>query len=161
MSQRNKRHKQGNNRMMMSLSLVFVLVLIAAAIAGSSIWMQTQGGSSSVNGAVKPTAIKLIAPKAYQAEFVSPARPHLLVDVRTPQEFAGGHIEGAVNIPLQSLEQRMGEIPQDEPVVIYCRSGNRSNTAARILAQAGYTDIYDLGGVIAWQSQGLALKTAR
>ena len=38
---------------------------------------------------------------------------------------------------------------------------NRSNTAARILAQAGYTDIYDLGGVIAWQSQGLALKTAR
>lgn len=138
------------------ISLIVVLALVVVAVAGSFIWMQTRGGNDSIAGPVQ-----LIAPKAYQAEFVSPAKPHLLVDVRTPEEFAGGHIEGAVNIPLQSLEQRMGEIPQDKPVVLYCRSGNRSNTAAQILARAGYTDIYDLGGVITWQAQGLALTAPR
>ncbi|MCU0514069.1 MAG: rhodanese-like domain-containing protein [Anaerolineae bacterium] len=81
-------------------------------------------------------------------------QPHLLLDVRTPEEFAAGHIAGAVNIPLQSLEQNLSAIPQDMPVVLYCRSGNRSQQALQLLQPQGYSNLYDLGGIIDWQAQG-------
>jgi rhodanese-related sulfurtransferase len=74
-----------------------------------------------------------------------------LVDVRTPAEFAAGHIPGAVNIPVQELERRMRELePKDRPIVLYCRSGNRSGRAARMLKSAGYTNIHDLGPMSRW-----------
>lgn len=74
-----------------------------------------------------------------------------LVDVRTPAEFAAGHIPGAVNIPVQELEQRMGELePKSAALVLYCRSGNRSGRAARLLKGAGYEDVHDLGSIDRW-----------
>lgn len=78
-------------------------------------------------------------------------RGALLVDVRTPEEFAAGHISGAVNIPLGQLDGRMGELGRkDAPLVLYCRSGNRSGQAARMLASAGYTSVHDLGAMSRW-----------
>lgn len=75
----------------------------------------------------------------------------LLVDVRTPQEFAAGHITGALNIPVQQLDRRMAELgPKDRPIVLYCRSGNRSSTAARMLGNAGYAAVHDLGAMSSW-----------
>ncbi len=97
-------------------------------------------------------------PAQYQAQFGQPKTPHLLVDVRTPGEFKEGHIPGAVNIDLQRLGQRLNEIPRDKPVVLYCRSGQRSSVAAGMLAQAGYDNIYDLGGIITWRAQGLPVR---
>jgi rhodanese-related sulfurtransferase len=74
-----------------------------------------------------------------------------LVDVRTPQEFAAGHIPGAVNIPVQELERRMSELePKDEPIVVYCQSGSRSSYAARMLGNAGYSSVHDLGPMRRW-----------
>jgi len=74
-----------------------------------------------------------------------------LVDVRSPEEFAAGHISGAVNIPVDEVEGRMGEIgPRDRPVVLYCRSGNRSAHAARILERSGYANVHDLGAMSSW-----------
>lgn len=74
-----------------------------------------------------------------------------LVDVRSPQEFAIGHIPGAVNIPVQDLERRMGELPgKNRPIVLYCRSGARSSNAARLLESAGYTRVHDLGAMSRW-----------
>ena len=74
-----------------------------------------------------------------------------LVDVRTPAEHRRHRIPGSVNIPLQQLEQRLGELePKDAPVVLYCRSGRRSAMAARRLRQAGFTAVYDLGPATAW-----------
>lgn len=62
-----------------------------------------------------------------------------LVDVRTPEEFAAGHLPGAINLPVQELERRMVELePQERPVVVYCRSGSRSADAARLLQSAGH-----------------------
>src|SRR6187431_3814271 len=62
-----------------------------------------------------------------------------LVDVRTPSEFAAGHIAGALNIPLQQLDSRLTELqPKDTAVVLYCRSGSRSGSAARMLRNAGF-----------------------
>jgi len=74
-----------------------------------------------------------------------------LVDVRTSGEFAAGHIPGAINLPVQDLERRMGELTgKDRPIVLYCRSGARSSSAARMLRAAGYTDVHDLGAMSRW-----------
>jgi Rhodanese-related sulfurtransferase len=70
-----------------------------------------------------------------------------IVDVRSPEEFQDGAYPGAINIPLPELSQRMGEIPKDKPVVLYCLSGARSASAARTLKKAGYTDVINAGGL--------------
>jgi phage shock protein E len=74
-----------------------------------------------------------------------------LVDVRSPAEFATGHIPGAVNIPVQELEQRLSELePKQAPIVLYCRSGNRSGRAAGVLKSAGFSGVHDLGAMSRW-----------
>lgn len=70
----------------------------------------------------------------------------LLVDVRTPAEFAGGHAEAAVNVPLHQLSERLPELSSERPVIVYCRSGGRSAKAARMLGQHGHT-VYDARGI--------------
>jgi predicted CxxxxCH...CXXCH cytochrome family protein len=78
-------------------------------------------------------------------------RGALLLDVRTPGEFDSGHVHGAVNIPVQSLAQRLGELPStDQPIVVYCHSGGRSASAASMLRQAGWTDVRDVGPMPHW-----------
>ncbi len=130
--------------------MIYLVVALLAAAAWIA-WMQLQRRNMHVI-----STTQRINPRQYLSDFTQ--KPHLLLDVRTPEEFAGGHIEGAVNIALQSLSQRLPELPTDRPVVIYCRSGNRSATAAHLLTRAGYHDLYDLGGIIAWQAQGLPIR---
>ena len=72
-----------------------------------------------------------------------------LLDVRSPAEYGGGHIEGAINIPHSQVGRRLSEVP-DGPVVVYCRSGARSAAAGRTLVKAGREAIYDLGGMSSW-----------
>ncbi len=72
-------------------------------------------------------------------------RPYLL-DVRTPQEFAGGYIPGAVNIPVDDLRSRLGELPRDRKITAYCQVGQRGYLATRILLQAGFTAVNVGGG---------------
>ncbi len=100
----------------------------------------------------------LIQPADYQARFVTDKQAHTLVDVRTAEEFKSGYIPGAINISLQELNQKMNKIPKDKPVVVYCRSGNRSAHAAQVLLQAGYTEVLDLGGIFEWSRAGLPIK---
>ena len=72
----------------------------------------------------------------------------LLVDVRTPDEFKDGSYNGAINIPLAALLQRQGELgPKDKPIVLFCASGARSGLGARLLKQAGFTDVVNAGGL--------------
>ena len=85
----------------------------------------------------------------------------LVLDVREDSEVASGRIAGAKHIPLGSLQKRMGDIEKykDKPVVVYCRSGNRSAVAASQLTAAGFQDVVNLqGGVQAWQTAGMPLK---
>ncbi|HEY0714662.1 MAG TPA: rhodanese-like domain-containing protein [Polyangia bacterium] len=74
----------------------------------------------------------------------------LLLDVRTPEEFAGRHVPGALNIPVQVLGQRLAEVgSKDREIVVYCQAGGRSARAAAELRQAGYK-VHDLGGIGNW-----------
>jgi rhodanese-related sulfurtransferase len=76
-----------------------------------------------------------------------------LVDVRTPAEYAAGHVEGAVNIPHDEISRRAAELggPQT-PVVVYCRSGHRSGIAAQALHGLGYAKVFDSQRYDAWAS---------
>ncbi len=76
----------------------------------------------------------------------------ILLDVRTPEEYAEGHIPGSQLIPLQTLEEEapLQLTDKDVPIFVYCRSGSRSLEAADILVELGYTQVYDLGGIIDW-----------
>lgn len=78
-----------------------------------------------------------------------------VLDVRTPAEYAGGHISGATLIPLAELSGRVAEVPQDRDVYVICRSGSRSAQASSLLAGAGHERIINVsGGMNAWQSAG-------
>ncbi|MDO4262608.1 MAG: rhodanese-like domain-containing protein [Deinococcus sp.] len=78
-----------------------------------------------------------------------------VLDVRTPAEYAGGHISGATLIPLAELSGRMGEVPRDRDVYVICRSGNRSAQASALLMDAGYERVINVaGGMGAWQRAG-------
>lgn len=81
-----------------------------------------------------------------------------LLDVRTPGEYAEGHIEGALNIDVHSDDfRRMAEkeLSKDSTVLVYCRSGRRSMDAAEILARLGYKVVNLKGGIIEWKEDGL------
>ncbi len=132
-----------------------LLALVALAIVILAVGVVVLTASRNVP---ESQAAQLLAPRQYQEQFTTQNVEHVLLDVRTPAEFTSGHIPGAINISVQSLPDRLSEIPSDQPVVVYCRSGNRSAAAARILADAGYKEIYDLGGIIAWTAQGLPVE---
>lgn len=105
------------------------------------------------------------SPPGFETVSVDEAREMLekddffLLDVRTPVEFNESHIEGAVLIPLENgygsnlgpdqlLEARINEVPKGEKILVYCRTGRRSAVASQMLADAGYTDVYNMGGGI-------------
>lgn len=101
-----------------------------------------------------------IGPTEAQAKLNQKGKPFLL-DVRQPEEFRSEHIQGAKLIPLGELQQRMQELPKDQEIICVCRSGNRSQTAARQLAAAGYTVVNLNGGIMAWMRAGLPVKQGR
>lgn len=71
----------------------------------------------------------------------------LVVDVRSPGEFKAGAYPRAVNIPLAELSRRLGELPKDRSVIVYCASGARSAAAVRLLKTAGLTEVFNAGGL--------------
>jgi len=82
----------------------------------------------------------------------------VLLDVRTPEEFAGRHLDRAVNIPVADLDGRMSEIDKltggdkQKPIVVHCQAGPRAARAKEKLLAAGYTQVTNLGGIDAWDS---------
>jgi len=80
---------------------------------------------------------------------------YIILDVRTPEEFADKHIPGAINVPNETIGTK--EIPQlpdkDQLILVYCRSGNRSRQASEKLAALGYTNIVEFGGINDWPGE--------
>lgn len=70
-----------------------------------------------------------------------------LIDVRTPQEFNSGHVDGAINIPVQELSSRMAELDKAQATVVYCASGARSSSAMGMMKDAGFAQVYNGGGI--------------
>ncbi len=78
-----------------------------------------------------------------------------ILDVRTPSEFDDGHIEGAINIPVDDLAGRLDELSKDDELLVYCRTGNRSARAVGILNDGGFTKIFHMDeGITGWMDAG-------
>ncbi len=136
----------------MALALGAALVL-PAGLAGCS-------GSSSVSVSQGPTAEaapKLGASLA-ASDFAAALKRQgtVLLDVRTPAEFAQGHLPGAVNIDVAGdFSGAIATLDRSRPYAVYCHSGNRSAAAVQAMSASGFTDVYDLtGGILAWQKAG-------
>ncbi len=85
----------------------------------------------------------------------------LVLDVRSEKEWAAGHIAGSLNIPLNHLRERIGEVPADRPVAVHCEGGYRSAIAASVLSQEGRKKVLDLvGGYKAWAASQLPTEMA-
>ena len=83
-----------------------------------------------------------------------------IVDVRTPEEFAAGHLRDAKNIPLADLSTRIGELEKSKnrAIIVVCQTGARADKAVRQLSAAGFADVVRLdGGIAAWQTAGLPI----
>jgi len=81
-----------------------------------------------------------------------------LVDVRTDHEWDAGHIAGAKHVPLPELPQRTAELDKEQPVVVYCRGGNRSSMATAALTDAGYDAVKLTDGIVGWSEDELPLE---
>jgi rhodanese-related sulfurtransferase len=77
----------------------------------------------------------------------------VIVDVRSPGEFQGGHIKGSINVPLQSIQSSLGKIPKNKTVITCCASGMRSASTKSILKSAGYVDVHNGGGWMSLKSK--------
>jgi rhodanese-related sulfurtransferase len=78
----------------------------------------------------------------------------ILLDVREKFEYDGGHIPNSLNIPLSQIKGRLNEIPKNQDVLLYCRSGMRSKQAGRILSKHGYNQLFNLqGGISSWKGK--------
>lgn len=109
------------------------LLLFVSLLAVVALWLRGRPDTSSGD------ARRLVAAGAQ------------LIDVRSPEEFAAGHLPGARNIPVDALERRLDEVgARDRPVVVYCASGVRAASAARILTGAGFASVHNLGAMSAW-----------
>ena len=86
----------------------------------------------------------------------------LVVDVRTLEEYREGHLVGAQHIPVEDEElwsTRVAALDPEQPVAVYCRTGRRSDIAGELLVEAGFTQVYDLGGVTDWDPEELAVES--
>ncbi|RUQ98328.1 rhodanese-like domain-containing protein [Labedella endophytica] len=81
-----------------------------------------------------------------------------VIDVREPDEFTGGHIPGAVNIPLQTVPDNLDAIDADKPVYVVCQHGMRSERAATFLDTRGFDTVNVLGGTSAWMAADLPVE---
>ena len=124
-------------------SLLLCLALLATAC----------GGDTS-----EPGELRLVSVQEGAEIQAKPPSDLVILDVRTPEEFAEGHLEGAVMIDFYDLDfaDQLAELDPDVPYLLYCRSGNRSGQTLALMEELGFTDVADVdGGINQWQAAGL------
>jgi rhodanese-related sulfurtransferase len=129
--------------------------LLAATLFFGGCSAASVSATSGPTAATAPAAGTSLAPSEFAAAAKLPDT--VLLDVRTPSEFAAGHLAGAVNLDVESatFQQEAAALDPAKNYAIYCRSGNRSKTAMTTMGQAGMSHLFDLaGGITAWQSAG-------
>ncbi len=112
---------------------------------------QTSTGEQAVG-------IRLASPQDGAALQANPPDNLVILDVRTPEEFAEGHLEGAILIDFyeDNFADELAQLDPEVPYLLYCRSGNRSGQTAEMMGELGFNDVADVdGGILAWNEEGL------
>lgn len=149
---------------MKTIKKVFLILLISTISVGcqgsqkSNLNTNTDGNDIQTSSELKSDSI--VQTKTGEVHIITPAEfkeksvNHSIVDIRTPFEFKRGYIKGAENINYYNRDflEQMSKFDKNEPIYIYCRSGNRTSSASRKLSKLGFKEIYDLrGGILNWE----------
>lgn len=124
----------------------FILLALLALVASAC------GGATATDG------VRLVDASSAAESVDQPGT--VVLDIRTPQEYAEARIDGAVNIDFYATDfaDSIAELPRDASYVMYCRSGNRSAEAAKLMKDLGFEDVSELdGGILSWANAGLPM----
>ena len=143
----------------------FIILIVAWAVYSIMQPSATPPPQSTTSVSTQPQSVSQLAYKTISVSDASAmiqSSPNLVIlDVRTADEYAQGHLKGAINIPLSDLPVQIGELDRNRPILIYCRTGVRSAQASTILVNAGFTQVYDMeGGLNAWINAGYPTVTS-
>ena len=131
-------------------ALLTLLAVLGLALGLAGCGMDEPSGSATVDTSYEHVDAATFADRITERDVV-------LLDVRTPDEFAAGHLEGATNLPLagDDFDGRVADLDPDTTYAVYCRTGVRSQQAMEIMRAAGIEAVYDLdGGITAWTESG-------
>ena len=142
------------SRKIQNLTILAILAMVALVIS-AVIFLPRITGNAGGSSSILRENQRISVAEAYQLY----QDDVYVLDVRTAQEWHTGHIPGATLIPLDELAVRSGELPVGEPILIYCRTGNRSLEALNMLASAGFMNLSSMdGGVKDWIIAGYSLE---
>ncbi len=136
--------------------LLIVILVIGVILAGgcAEVAAPEQGASAqNIENVTPQEASTSIQDNKGNPDFV-------ILDVRTPEEFAEGYVEDAILIDFysESFRSEVNALDKNKTYLIYCRSGNRSGKALKIMEELGFTEVYNIsGGMLEWKAQGLPL----
>jgi phage shock protein E len=129
--------------------LALILLVVLAACGGTA---DTDTAEIDVNNLAGTVDVQTVAA-------VKDLENVLVLDVREQWEYDEGHIPGVTLIPMGEVASRLDEIPTDQPVILTCRSGNRSGQVTEYLRQQGYDNVHNMeGGILAWEAAGLPVE---
>ena len=137
-------------------SQICTLIFVFSISLGCNTSAEEKRTGSDTPTVSKAPGAKQVITAAQLSEILRSSTGQQLIDVRTPEEFAAGHIEGARNLNIydDDFSSRIAELDRDKPVYLYCKSGKRSAKAAEALKKLDFPEIYELkGGYKAWPAQ--------
>lgn len=133
----------------------FILLVVLGLVVASC------GSATAEIEVADAPAVNVLAATDVDELLAAPPSGLVVLDVRTPEEVAAGHLPGQRNIDFYDADfaTQLDGLDKDVPYLVYCRSGNRSGTAVQQMRELGFTTIYELeGGVLAWEQAGLTLE---
>ncbi len=137
-------------KMTIFLTLIFSIIAFSGCQTAST---TTVTNSTTATDSAAQTEIKQIS--IAEAKDATSGKNQQFIDVRTPEEYAGGHAPSTALFPLDSLEKDLAKLDKTKPVYVICQTGRRSQKGAEILHKAGFTEVYNIkGGTGAWIEAG-------
>lgn len=138
------------------LATVFVALAFTAACGSATDETTTDDNTNAA--ALADPGVRVVPASEGAATLDNPPEDLVILDVRTPDEFAEAHIEGALLIDFYDADfaSQLAELDPDVPYLVYCRSGNRSGQAAALMEELGFRDVIDIdGGILSWSQANL------
>lgn len=143
-------------RMRFSLIVLIVTALMLAACGGAA------APVAEAPEAVAEAPAELSLPPSVDVQTTADVMVRddvIVLDVREQWEYDEAHIPGVVHLPMNDIPANLDQIPQDQTVIVSCRSGNRSGQVTNFLREQGYENVHNMeGGILAWQSAGLPVE---
>lgn len=142
--------------MMKRTALLLTMILcLTAVLCGCTAREQSAPDTAAPSATVRESASYTQIDTAQAARLIETEKDYIILDVRTEQEYKTGHIPNAVCIPNETIaDKEPPELPdKNQLILVYCRSGRRSKEAAQKLADLGYTNVKEFGGIIDWTGE--------